>query len=280
MTIRPRSLPLALATAAALTSLPAAAATTVSAGYEYTSGKYGTGTRTTEHIIPFGLKHENGPWTFRFTVPWIRVEGPGNPNTSIADLGDRSGSGGSGGGGSDDVDEVAAARAAGRSESGLGDMTVSGFYNVFNDPATTLGVDVGLKAKFATADKDKTSLTTGENDYSIQGDFYFDFKPVPKTTAFGSVGWTKKGDPAGIDYKNPFYGSVGFSYRLNDQNSWGAAYDYRQKVLAGRDPVSETSVFFTHRYSQVLRIQAYALREFFSDSSPDRGVGANVFYSF
>lgn len=273
MKLRPLSLALA-GSLGLFAALPAAAATTVSVGLERTTGEYGTNTRTTETIIPFALKHENGPWTFKFTVPWVRVEGPGNPNSAIS-FEDRSGSGG---GGSDD-DERARAL-AGRSESGLGDITVSGFYNIFNDPANSLGLDLGLKAKFATADKDKTTLTTGENDYSIQGDFYFDFKPVPKTTAFGTVGWTKKGDPTGIDYKNPFYGSVGFSYKLTDKNSWGAAYDYRQKVLAGRDPVSETSVFFTHRYSQVLKVQAYALREFFSDSSPDLGGGVTVFYSF
>lgn len=277
MKLRPLSLALAGALGIAA-ALPAAAATTVSVGIERTTGEYGTDTRTTETIIPFALKHENGPWTFKFTVPWVRVEGPGNPNSAIA-FEDNSGSGSSGSGGGSD-DNARARALAGRSESGLGDMTVSGFYNIFNDPARSLGVDVGLKAKFATADKDKRTLTTGENDYSIQGDFYFDFKPVPKTTAFGTLGWTKKGDPDGIDYRNPFYASVGFSYKLDDKNSWGAAYDYRQKVLDGRDPVSETSVFFTHRYSQVLKVQAYALREFFSDSSPDLGGGVTVFYSF
>ena len=248
--------PLTLALAGLALSLPAAATTTVSVGHEITTGKYGTNDRTTENVIPFGLKHENGPWTFKFTVPWVSVKGPGRPEQGL-------------GGG-----------AANRTESGLGDVTVAGFYNVFNDQATRFGVDVGLKAKFATADKDKTSITTGENDYSVQADFYGDFKPVPNTTWFGSVGWTKKGDPVGVDYNNPLYFSAGFSYKLNDQNSWGAAYDFREKTLDSRDPISEASVFFTHRYSKVVKIQAYALREFFSDSSPDLGAGFNVFYSF
>ena len=253
--------PLTLALAGLTTlsfSLSAAATTTVGVGYEYTSGKYGGGNaeKTTEQVIPVSLKHENGPWTFKFTVPWVSVKGPGNPNNAL----------GTG--------------AANQKESGLGDVTAAGFYNIYNDPATKFGLDVGLKAKFATADKAKTSITTGENDYSVQADFYGDFKPIQKTSWFGSVGWTKKGDPNGVDYRDPLYLSAGFSYKLDDQNSWGAAYDYREKILPGRDPISEASVFFTHRYSQVLKVQGYALTNVASDSSPDYGVGLNVFYSF
>jgi len=249
-------LTLALAGLASISlSLPAAATTTVSAGYEFTTGKYGSDTRTTEHIIPFGLKHENGPWTFKFSVPYISAEGKEGRDSGV-----RAGQ------------EVR--------QSGLGDVTASGFYNIFNDPATRFGVDVGLKAKFATADKDKFLLTTGENDYSVQADFYGDFKPVANTTWFGTIGWTKKGDPENIDYENPMYFSAGFSYKLSDADSWGAAYDYREETLPFRDPISEASVFFTHRYSKVLKVQGYALREFFSDNSPDLGVGFNVFYSF
>ena len=255
MQLRPLTLALAGLTTLSL-SLSAAATTTVGVGYEYTSGKYGSNDKTTEQVIPVSLKQETGPWTFKATVPWVSVKGPGNPNNAI-------------GGG-----------AANQKESGLGDVTASGFYNIYNEPSTKFGVDLGLKAKFATADKAKTSLTTGENDYSVQADFYGDFKPIQKTTWFGTLGWTKKGDPDGVDYRNPMYLSAGFSYKLDDQNSWGAAYDYREKLLDGRDPISEASVFFTHRYSQVLKVQGYALTGVASDASPDYGVGVTVFYSF
>src|SRR5690242_21390205 len=47
-------------------------------GFDYTSGKY-TGTENTDILyVPFIAKYETGPWTFRATVPYLRITGPGN----------------------------------------------------------------------------------------------------------------------------------------------------------------------------------------------------------
>jgi len=80
------------------------------------------------------------------------------------------------------------------------------------------------------------------------------------------------GDPPGVDFKDPFYYSIGGSYRFSRVNSLGFAYDYRQKLLDGRDPLSEATVFLTHRFSETLRMQGYYVKGF-SDSSPDWALG-------
>ncbi|MDI6746027.1 MAG: hypothetical protein QMD17_02670 [Rhodocyclaceae bacterium] len=245
-----------LATALLLAAVPAIAfaqaKTTASVGLDYSEGKYGESETSRTWSMPVSIKHETGPLTLKLSVPYVRSSGV------AAAGGDR---------------RVATTN---QTQSGMGDMTASAFYNVYSDAKTKSGVDLGVKAKFATADSAKTLLTTGENDYSLQADLWRGFGD---TTLFGSLGWTKKGDTSTTDFRNPWYGSIGFSNKLSDANSWGASYDYRQKVTTNGDPVSELSMFMVHKYSKAMKVQGYVVTGF-SDASPDLGVGATFSYSF
>ncbi|MDO8958576.1 MAG: hypothetical protein Q7U85_02460 [Rhodocyclaceae bacterium] len=244
-----------LATALLLAAVPAIAfaqaKTTASVGLDYSEGKYGEAETSRTWSMPVSIKHETGPVTLKLSVPYVRSSGV------AAAGGDRRAT-------------------TSQTQSGMGDLTASAFYNVYSDAKTKSGVDLGVKAKFATADNAKTLLTTGENDYSLQADL---FRGFGDTTLFGSLGWTKKGDTAATDFRNPFYGSIGFSNKLSEANSWGATYDYRQKVTANGDPVSELSLFAVHKYSKAAKVQGYVVTGF-SDASPDLGVGATFSFSF
>lgn len=225
--------------------------TSVNIGLDYSEGKYGQSEKSTTWAMPVIIKNETGPLTLKLNIPYVQASGVAAPG------GDRF-------------------SATKQTQSGWGDVTASAFYNIYNDPAAKLGVDLGGKIKFATADRSNTLITTGENDYSLQADVY---KTLADTTLFGSLGWTRKGDPKGTDFRDPWYASLGFSNKLSDANSWGATYDYRQKVTAGGDPVSEASLFFIHKYSKQVKLQAYAIAGF-SNASPDVGAGATIGYSF
>ncbi len=225
--------------------------TSVGVGLDYAEGDYGESQTSTTWQVPVTVRHETGPLMLKLNLPYVRSSGV------AAAGGDRRSA----------TDET---------QSGLGDITASAMYNVLYDKSAGFGVDAGGKIKFATADDSKELLTTGENDYSLQLDA---FKAIADTTLFGTLGWTKKGDPAGVDFRNPWFASVGFSNKLSDANSWGASYDYRQKLTSGGDPISEAMLFVAHRYSKEWRMQAYALAGF-SDASPDFGLGAFVGYDF
>lgn len=225
--------------------------TSVGVGLDYSEGDYGERETSTTWQVPVTVRHESGPLTLKLSVPYVRSSG------------------------------VAAAGGDRRSDtrktqSGLGDVTAGAMYTAFYDSAARFGIDVGGKVKFATASESKELLTTGENDYSLQLDAY---KAIGATTLFGGFGWTKKGDPGGVNFRDPWFANVGFSNKLSDANSWGATYDYRQKLTAGGDPISEAMLFFAHRYAKAWRMQAYAVAGF-SDASPDVGVGAFVGYEF
>lgn len=229
----------------------AAAQTSVAVGAEYTTGKYGTPEKTETVYIPFVVRHETGPWVFKATVPWLRITGPGNVI----------------GAGADRV-VVPGGNAARRTESGLGDIVVSGFYNLLDERKGGLGLDLGGKIKVPTAD-DKKGLGTGELDYAVQLDF---FKPFDATTLFGSIGYRVYGDPPGTSLRDVPYASIGLSYRMSQQQSVGVAYDYRPHIVNGGAEVSELTAFWSQRMSPEWKLQLYGVVGF-ADASPDAGIG-------
>ena len=226
--------------------------TSVAVGAEYSTGKFG-GTETTDTLyIPVVIRHETGPWVLKATVPWLRIPGPANVI----------------GGGADRV-VLPGASTGRRTESGLGDIVLSGFYNVLDERKGGLGLDVGAKVKLPTAD-DQKGLGTGELDYAAQMDF---FKPFDATTLFGSIGYRVYGDPAGTTLKDVFYTSIGASYRMSSQQSVGVAYDYRPAIVDGGGKVSEATLFWSNRLSPQWKLQVYGVVGF-ADASPDAGIGA------
>ena len=227
------------------------AQTSVSAGAEYSTGKFGAPEKTETLYIPFILRHETGPWVLKATVPWLRITGPGNVI----------------GAGADRV-VVPGASTGRRTESGLGDIVLSGFYNLMDERKGGLGLDLGGKIKLPTAD-DQKGLGTGELDYAVQLDF---FRPFDATTLFGSIGYRVYGDPTGQTLRDVPYASIGFSYRMSSQQSAGVAYDYRPHIVNGGGEVSEVTAFWSNRLSPEWKLQLYGVIGF-ADASPDAGVG-------
>jgi hypothetical protein len=231
--------------------------TTFSVGAEYSKGDYGAPQPTDTYYVPFAVKHETGRWILKLTVPYLEITGPGNVIGAGADrvvIGD--------------------GNAPRRTASGLGDIVGAVFYNALDDRKAPVGVDVGFKVKFGTANSDK-GLGTGENDYAVQADL---FKTMGNFTPFGTIGYRVYGDPPGVNFRNVPYGTVGGAYRFSRQTTAGAAYDFRSPVVTGGASVSELTAYVSQRLSESVKLQLYAIKGF-SDASPDYGVGLNLSYS-
>ncbi|HET6718576.1 MAG TPA: transporter [Rhodocyclaceae bacterium] len=238
----------------------AAGTTTVSVGLDFASGEYGTTETTDTYTAPVSVKYANGPWLLRATLPLVHVEG-----TFSRDLGFE-----------DPSEDTPAGVVQGkRSETGLGDLTVAAHYTLIDNP-DGFSLDLGGKAKIATADKDKTLITSGENDYSVQVDL---FRSMTDIALFATLGYTIKGEPAGVTYKDPFYASLGLSVPVTTGQSVGAAWDYRQKVVTNGDPISEVSVFYSYRLDPHNKMQFYAVGGL-ADGSPDFGGGVVLTHSY
>jgi len=161
------------------------------------------------------------------------------------------------------------------SASGLGDVIAAATYEAYHNKAANFGIDLTGKVKFGTADENK-GLGTGKNDYTAAVDMY---KGFGAWTVFGGVSYTVLGSSPYIRLNNVFGANVGASYKLSQQSSIGAYYDYREKAASTSFARSELTGYYSYKFASAWKAQAYVSKGF-SDGSPDWGAGASVVYSF
>jgi len=238
-------------------------------GADYSSGDYGSDTTTTILSVPVTAKYTTGAWSFKVSLPWMRVEG--DPNvvpglgtlTNLNPLGRGRGRGT--GGGTPTTTESG-------SESGIGDLRVAATYSI--DTGGPLGIDLTANAKIATADEDK-GLGTGANDYGVAVDLYRDFDG---TLLFGGVGYTALGDSDFIDVDSVLNANAGASWRVGS-GSLGAMYDWRPAASDAADDRSELTGFYSFPAGERAKMQVYAVKGL-SEGSPDWGVGLSLSAGF
>ena len=245
-------------------------------GLTYTSGDYGTSTTTKILSVPFTARYDKDRWTLKATLPYLRITGgsaviPGLgtvPNNNPRGRGRGNAGAGGGGGGTTTTTTDSTA-------SGWGDLVTSVTYNAYYDSASKLGVDLTGKVKWGTADRDK-GLGTGENDYGAQVDAY---KTFDRTTVFGGLGYTNLGSSDFIALNNVWNATAGLTYKLDDRDSAGLAYDYRQKASSTSSQLSEVTGFWSRKIDRNWKMQAFLLKGL-ANGSPDWGAGISAAYAF
>lgn len=226
----------------------------LSTGLDYSVGNYG-GTQDTETwFLPVNLKYKRDRYTFKLGVAYLWVAGP----QSVTPEGDPLP-------GSD----------ARRTIRGTGDVTASLSANVLEEGRAGLDLDLMGKIKFGTADAGR-ALGTGENDYALQASIY---RTLGAWGPYLDLGYRWKGDPAGVNYHNVWYGTMGASYRFSKLWAVGADYSWRDKLTATSEPVSEATVYANYRISDDNRLNVYGTAGF-SDASADRGIGLTAIHLF
>ena len=235
---------LASATASAETT------TSLSTGFDYSSGKYGGATSTEVLYIPVIGKIQYDKLFLKLTVPYIRVSSAGGVVRGMGML------------------KVPTSTKT-STQSGLGDVIASAGYSIVE--TDNLLLDLVGNVKFGTADYNK-NLGTGENDYSAQLDAYYQ---ADKTTFFATAGYKVVGAPVGIEVNNIAYGTLGISQKTGDKTSAGLMFDAAQSSSALSPGTRELTVFVANRISNTLKIQANLMKGL-SDGSPDYGGGVMV----
>lgn len=228
---------------------------TLKTGFDYTTGKYGSNTGTEIAAIPFIGTYETGNWSFKASIPYVRITGADNVVAGIGAVGRT-------------VTAV-------RTDSGMGDLTTSATYSFMIDPAAQFGVDLTGKIKFGTADSAR-GLGTGENDYWVLADAY---RKSGNATWFGGFGYGMLGSSGTLQLKNVVSANAGLSYKLDQQASIGAMLDYRTRSTDAGFAQRELTAFYSRKLGGGYKLQAYATKGF-SDGSPDWGGGMNVAYNF
>ncbi len=254
LAVKRRRIPAVAAVSLACLVAPAAASaageTSVSLGAEYSQGDYGTSSTTKIWYFPVTLQYETDRNLLSLTVPYLSVEGKGNVVAA---------------GGMGAIRRDTGSTAS-RTESGFGDMVLTGSHQIAG--TATSRVDLTGKIKFGTADQNK-NLGTGEDDYAAQLDFTQNYND---NSVYGSGGYKILGDPPGTNYRNVFYGSVGLAHKLDDANTAGLEFFAQEAVLSGIDGQSELTLFLSNRQDRKTKLTGYVLKGF-ADGSPDWGLG-------
>ena len=253
MTYRKTVLAVLTAGVASLAGQPASAGFSVLTGADYSSGHYGDTEATRILYMPVTARYEADNYVLRLTIPYVRIDAPGDGN--IIAIG---------------PDGVPIRSGAGTREinSGLGDVVASAGFTVFKSAPTGTVLDLAGKVKFGTADADQ-GLGTGETDYSVQLDGYRKFGQF---TLLATIGYRVYGDPPGSDFDNVAFGALGAVYKYSPDTSAGVIGDLRDNIVLNSDPQYELTAFITRKVGARTKLQGYLLTGF-SRSSPDWGAG-------
>ena len=246
---------------------------TVGAGFDYTSGSYGTPFSTDIWDVPFSAGYQGDRWSVKLTVPWVRISGANDVIPGIGRVKNSNPHGrGHGKGNTGPVPPVTETTG---SASGLGDIVAQATYGLVRNDAANFGLDLTGKIKFGTASADK-GLGTGQNDYGVNLDAY---KGLGAWTVFGGAGYMKYGSSQYIVLHNGWNANFGAGYKLDASNDIGAYFYFRQKISDSGYAERELTGYWNHHFGNAWRLQAYVLGGF-SDGSPDWGVGGSMSYAF
>lgn len=237
----------------------AEAITSLSTGFDNSSGNYGGTTPTKVLYIPFTGQYLTDNLTLKLTVPYIKVSSTGT-STVVRGVGRFK-------------PPITTTTTKTTTQSGLGDVVGSAGYTILE--SDYLNLDLVGNVKFGTADANK-NLSTGENDYSTQLDGYYS---IYRTTLFATAGYKKIGAPAGVTVNNIAFGTLGLSQKTGDASSIGIMFDTAQSNSALNPGTSELTVFASTKISNTSKIQL-SLMKGFSDSSPQYGLGLMLSGSF
>jgi len=225
-------------------------------GAEYTTGDYGTTGETDIWYVPVTILYDRDITAFSVTVPYVMVKGPGNVVPGTMGM---------------HIIQSPAVTTASRTESGLGDVVLTGSYRLVPETERSARMDLTGLIKLGTADEND-NLGTGETDYAVQLDLERTFG---RNKLFGSAGYKFLGDPPGVNLKNVLYGSFGGSRRVNETLRGGLDLFAQEATSSGSSKRLELTAFLSRETVNKPGLTGYVLIGL-ADGSPDWGVGVSV----
>lgn len=219
-------------------------------GADYSAGHYGASVDTTVWSIPVDLKAQIGRLRLQASLPYEFIDGPGKLVGGVI-VSDPNSTGTT-------------------SRSGIGDLNLSAAYMLTRENGLLPAIEVGGGVKLPTA---KTSLGTGETDYSVTASLYKTI--APGTMLFGSVGYSWLGSPAAYQLEDGITASGGLNYRPASNQNYGVSFYYREPVAAGMKSQEIVSPYMTYRLSKLLGLTLYGMGGL-NDASPRIGGGIRL----
>ena len=249
-----------------------------SLGFEFTTGKYGTGINTDAVFLPFTVAvYPTERLDFSLQIPYIyqsnsavvagefrgmhQSMGTGTQSL-VGAMGSSMGTGGQG------PRSTASAADADKSQSGLGDITLKGGYVVLPEGDYLPAVRPNFFVKFPTADKNKF-LGTGAFDGGGGVELS---KWFGNWLTDGEMGYAIQGKSSVLAVKNYLYYSGGVGYQLGERLRPMFMLKGSTPPVEGASPQLEARFRVKYQFTKHTGIDGYVSKGI-STSSPDYGTG-------
>jgi len=228
----------------------------IATGLEYQEGKYGTGQKIETISIPTNLRVSTGRFQFTATLPYVRIDAPGNVV-------------GGGGGvlGLPIIIDPSQPATRNRRE-GIGDLKLGAAYTV---PTSSIGLTLLGQVKAPTASASK-HLGTGETDYLVGAELSKSFGGV---TPFVGISYTLPGDPKGYDLRNSLSARGGVATMLGSRVRGYISYGYAQSLSRLVANEQQISTGINAGLSNRLSLGVFGTAGL-SQGSPDVGAGVQL----
>jgi hypothetical protein len=235
-----------------------------SSGFSYSSGDYGTDTRTSFLYVPFTGRRIFEYGHLDLTIPYVSLTSEqgvtvvgGRPRSTRLEGSRREG------------------EAANRvTHSGLGDIVLRGTLGVLQEKDPFPSLDLTARLKAPTADEDK-GLGTGEWDAGVGMEFS-KFIQGP-WSVFGNLGLTYTGDPDNQPLRNPWNFGLGASYEYRSDLSCSGSYEESLALVEGNS--NPRDLIFGVVYLPMDKLQISGSLGFgLTSGSPDYTLGTMVSY--
>ncbi len=253
----------------------------VSQGFEFSSGKYGTDTRTDTIFAPFtvmasptdrlGLSLEI-PLVYQSNGNVVSSLGRGGmqaSNSTMLSSAKVSGMSGSGSGMS------SSSASTNQSEGGLGDITLRLGYVLVPEKESIPQIRPMVFVKFPTADKNK-SLGTGEFDEGLAVEVS---KWFGNWNPFAEAGYTIQGRSAQLALKNYVTYNAGAGYQVTERFRPILLLKGASPPADGTSSLLEVRLKLDYQATNHTGIEAY-ISKGVTTNSPDYGTGLAVFFDF
>lgn len=254
----------------------------VGLGFEFSSGKYGTNTRTDAVYAPLTITASpTDRLGLSLEIPFV-YQSNGNVLSSIATGGMQSsrtmkqlaaGMGGQTGSGTGMTST--SATGTNQSESGLGDITLKVGYILLPEKDYLPQIRPIAFVKFPTADKNK-ALGTGEFDEGVSVEvskWFGDWNP------FAEAGYTVQGKSSLLALKNYLAYNAGVGYQVADNFRPILLVKGSTAPADGASSLLEVRLKLKYQLTSRTGIEGY-LAKGVTTNSPDYGTGLSVSYSF
>lgn len=225
---------------------------TLHTGFDYSIGNYGLPVSTEITTIPLSLSYVVNQTTWELSLPYLRINGPGEVVPGIG--------------------RYTARLLRSKSVSqGLGDFTMGVTQDFGGAEGRPWTWAAGAEVKFGTASAAK-SLGTGENDFATHVDFTF---TAGAFTPFATLGYRWLGNPAGSDLRNYVFGTVGVNWACTEKTTLGLLADWAERNSTGGSTSSSFTLSVTRALGEHWQIQAYVVQGN-SDATADHGLGLGL----